>query len=247
MSKVNATVLILFLKTLTPAFFRILMVLWSYERQRMMGNYSGVFPSREKIAKQAKCSVDRVKQFNQMCRIYGDSFVVINKNFNKRTKKYASNSYQMSKKLFEMVTILDGLGYFKKWDSIKEELYIKVSENERFIYDKWKSYEQRITHGSPKKLPDNKDSLNQEVQIKVPKEGSHSSLIFNMGLSAQTLHIAEYYCTKQTVIDARNDFHWFVKLGNKVKSSDGLMISLLKKQQLRHNKWVEKFYFKNKK
>lgn len=235
MIKISSTVLILFLKTLTPAFFRILMVLWSYERQRMMGNYSSVFPSREKIAKQARCSVDRVKQFNQMCRLYKDSFIIINKKFNSKTKKYASNSYQMSKKLFEMVTILDGLGYFKKWDSIKEELYIKVSENERFIYDKWKSYEQRITHGSPQKLPDNEDSLNPEAKIKVPKDSTHSSLIFNMGLSSKTLHIAEYYCTKQAVIDARNDFHWFVKLGNTVKSPDRLMISLLKKQQLRNN------------
>lgn len=240
MSTSNTTLTFLFIKNLTPAFFRILKVLWSYERQKHMSNYKTVFPSREKIAKQANCSVDRVKQFNQMVSKFGSSFITIKKRFNPKTKRYSSNVYEMDKELFKLITCLDGLGYLRKWETLKEELYIKISENEQFIYDKFRSYRQRITHGSPQKLPDNKDSLNQETKIKVPTEGSHSSLIFNFGLSAQTLHLAEYYCTKQAVIDARNDFEWFVKKGNKINSPDGLMRYLLKNQQIIHNKRNEK-------
>lgn len=240
MKKTNTTLLVLFLKNLSPAFLRILLTLWSYEKQRRLKNYSGVFPSREKIAEQSKCSVDRVKQFNQMCNKFGSTFVEIKKRFNPSTKRYSSNVYLINKDLFEIVTILDGLGYLKKWDKIKHDVYTQVSENEWFLYERWATYRHPITQGKAAKLPDNEESLKKETLRKVPKEGSPSCLIFNMGLSSETLHIADYYCTKKTVLEARNDFHWFLKMGNTVKSRDGLMIALLKKQSLRQNAWLEK-------
>lgn len=233
----------LFLFYLTPAFFRILMTLFRFEREMRAGNYNGVFPSRELIAKNADCSVDRVKQFNQYCSKLGKGELVsVTQRFNFKTRKYKSNTYRMHDKLFEMLFRLDGLGLLKNWKKHRSYLHTQLLEDEAFILKKWERYKHPITRGNPSKLPDNKDSLKKEVKNIVHTESAHSSLIFNFGLNSKTLHIAEYYCTKQAVIDARSDYVWYSNNGNTVKNKDALMIHLLKRQSQRHHKWVEKVF-----
>lgn len=220
----------LLLKSFKPAFLRIFLVLLRYEKEVQLGRYKGVFPSREKIALEAKCSVDRVKQFNQYIRSFNDpNLFQIIKRIDSKTKRNVSNVYIIGKELFELGYKLEALGYFKKWKEIKEDLCSQISENENFINDRYASYKQSITRGFCQKLPAIKDSSIKEVYIRVPEPTGSSAFILNYGLSEKTLRFAENHCSRQAVLYARNDFDWYRKTHD-VRSKDGLMIYCLKNQ-----------------
>lgn len=222
----------LFLKNLTPTFLRVLHVIWRYEKEVRMGNHIGVFPSRYKIAKEAKCSVESVKKFNTHVRKLQD-FIKIKSRWNPKKRQFTSNSYEMTSELFDLMTMMNGLGYFKKkWEKIKEELYVKVSEDEDFILKKWKLLTKRMPAQNLKNGPNIEDSLIKERNINVPKSGAHT-LVLNYGLSNQTLWNIDMNYPKRVVIDARSDYEWYAKR-KKINSPDGLMNHLLKKSMKWH-------------
>lgn len=224
----SSTLNFLFLKSLPNKFLKIILVLWRYERAVRMNKYKAVFPTREKIAFEAGCSVDRVKQFNQMMNKYRDpAFMRITQRIDVKTKKNQSNLYEMDRKLFDLITMLDSLGYFKKWEKIKDEIYIKISENENFIHDLWKgkkaSYEQRITRGFSPKLPAIKEPLIKEVHMNygtLKNSAYYISFFKERGLGKKTARFIELFCPEEVLRQIRNDYAMYTE-NNEILSING--------------------------
>lgn len=215
----NTTLLFLFLKALPAKFLKIQLVLWRYERSVQMKRCEAVYPTRETIAKEAGCSVDRVKQFNQYVSSLKDpEILTIKYRKNPKTKKNISNVYQIGEKLFDLITMLESLGYFRKWEKIKEEIYEKLSENDRFIHEIWWSKKngcnQQITRGFSQKLPAILEPPIKEIKMSygtLRNSAYYMSFFKEKGLGKKTARFIELFCSEDVLRQMRNDYDMYTK------------------------------------
>lgn len=135
------------LDLLTPSERSILFCLWGMEIKSRAGIYSGVFPSRKKIAQVAKVSEDTVKRFIR--RFKNDDFLKTllfisersitpigeRKTFSGKKNGYrqTSNSYEMGDAFFLFLSWLHLEGAAKNWKKNKSRISTYVSRGNQFV------------------------------------------------------------------------------------------------------------------
>lgn len=230
------------LKDMSRAYRRIVEVYVEWQAKVYRGLKSAIFPGRELIAAQAKCSVSTVRNF---IRDFEGILITHENRRQKGSQKNESNLYQVCPHLFETIISLKFMNLFHKFDAVADQLIIDISENPYFLSEKVLKKHRLSTQKLPTayagKLPTIKSYINSYLDkgtkkekvpdVNIKKEGeAKMAILQGLPLNFTTKQKAVRYFEFSSLREAKSDFVWLEKR-KMIKMPDRFFLSRLKEHQ----------------